>query len=402
MNPVNDKEGVPHDSGMLEDIELSSAQKTDGFAAIMTRMKSRSAQECAALKVQADEAVLGYEAYALGHEYLERGDFDAAGRWLRVAAGYGIPGAEEALQETAVGQTFDDVVGLTAVIPEPATSMPVPSASGVCITKGIHSGKNDQPWAAALDNLHARQTAAARASATQITEQARREADELLAEAQHRAQAVIDEAQAEAERIREAVHEQAGETAKEEEPMPGGTPPVRHQNRYPLYVSSKWTPVVDTEVQQLQDTLLGSATWSHVRGLLHEGYERAVQEWTATWQCTEYTQMWSAAHALDGVHGVLQTCRFQPAFRIALVPLDQVLGGLPLLVICRSAGDSGTAARSDTAHGPRHEKAFKPSDLLTGSAMAYIVSRSKLHVLGAGSGPRAAAPVGHLGEPDGT
>ncbi|WP_327341134.1 hypothetical protein [Streptomyces europaeiscabiei] len=154
MNPVEDKEGMPQ-----EGITLSSAEKRESFATIMKRLKGRSAEERAALTTQADETVLGYEAYALGQEYLERGDFGAAGRWLRVAAGHSIPGAEQALEEMAMRQTSLNVVGLTAagtaVRVEAAPPEALPSSSGVCITNRVHPGKNDEPWGAVLDNLNA-------------------------------------------------------------------------------------------------------------------------------------------------------------------------------------------------------------------------------------------------------
>ncbi|MFF1680761.1 hypothetical protein ACFVYG_32575 [Streptomyces sp. NPDC058256] len=215
MNPVEHENGMPQ-----ERITLSTAEKTDGFATIMKRLKGRSAQERAALKAQADEAVLGYEAFALGHEYLEAGVHEAAGRWLRVAAGHGIPGAEQALGEMVVRQTLEDfadftAVGGTALTVDAAAPEVVPARSGVCMTGGSHPAKGDELWVTVLDGVHAaRQESAARAEAAQITGQARREADELLAEAQRQAQAILDDARAEAERLRKAVRRQVIEEAK--------------------------------------------------------------------------------------------------------------------------------------------------------------------------------------------
>lgn len=88
-----------HGDGMRQEPTLSAAEKAQGFAAVMKRMKSRSPQERDRLQTQAEQVALGHEAYALALEYLDRGDDEAARRWLRVAAGHGIPGAAQDLEE---------------------------------------------------------------------------------------------------------------------------------------------------------------------------------------------------------------------------------------------------------------------------------------------------------------
>ncbi|MGV9252819.1 DivIVA domain-containing protein [Streptomyces sp. NPDC003697] len=162
--------GQDHDGERHEPLRLSPVEKADGFAAVMGRLKGRTVQEQARLRAQADAAVLGHEAYALGHDYRRRGNYVAAKRWLRVAADHSVPGAEEALEE------------IDAVTPAaPATAAdPAGSAPGTVIPSSSLAHEPFGTWATVVDSLDV--AACAQAQARRITEQARRTAEGLLAE----------------------------------------------------------------------------------------------------------------------------------------------------------------------------------------------------------------------------
>ncbi|MFE7037221.1 DivIVA domain-containing protein [Streptomyces sp. NPDC057621] len=429
MNPVDDKEGMPQD-GMLMDSTLSPAQDTDGFAAIMKRLKGRSAQERAALKTQADHAVLGYEAYALGHEYLERGDLDAAGRWLRVAAGHHVPGAEQALAELAEQSALNDVVTLAtvpaAVLVE-ATSHPTATRrpSGLCAADGSHPGKNDGLWAAAVANLHAvRQTAAARTSAEQIIERARREADELLAQAQRQAQTIVDDARDEAERIREVAHRQAvEEKKKEKEATSGAAALVRYPSLTPLYVTrvtgnlltstSDDLPWSKAEMQGLE------TVWSHpFRKCLHQALSTGFTTAQPSHELTPtYRDLWAAqnlAAVRERLHTALQThCYRDRAFKLALQvlpPAPAESGGCTASdLVLLPTGCRGKSLRADSgadalllwpalAHLLRNEEAFDRPDLLLRAVTAHAANAALRYALmDKDEGSGAAATALHAG-----
>ncbi len=170
-------------------ITLSTgAGKTHSFAAIMHRLKSRSADEQAQLRARADAAVLGHEAYALGHEHLGRGDYIAAKRWLRVAADHSVPGAEEALEEIDSGQVLDGgpASGAGADSATGVSFEPASAGGSVCVvveeTAEFNSGQ--PPWAALLERVYTGHIAAgAQAEARRVTEQASRDANEVVSRA---------------------------------------------------------------------------------------------------------------------------------------------------------------------------------------------------------------------------
>ncbi|MEV7740081.1 hypothetical protein AB0O75_50120 [Streptomyces sp. NPDC088921] len=179
-----------HEDGMRQEPTLSAAEKADGFAAVMKRLRSHSLDERARLQTQAEEVVLGYEAYALGQEYLGRGDYEAARRWLGVAAGHRIPGAAQAREEIARRQTLDGFPHLAAVSDDQAavSCETITSPHALRVVDGNHRSKGDQTWTFVMERLYAdRIAAAAREQAGQITAQARRDADAILAAARHQA-----------------------------------------------------------------------------------------------------------------------------------------------------------------------------------------------------------------------
>ncbi|MEU1407977.1 hypothetical protein ABZ471_37625 [Streptomyces sp. NPDC005728] len=182
-----------HEDGMRQEPTLSAAEKAEGFAAVMNRLKSHSPDERARLQTQAEEVALGHEAYALGQEYLDRGDYEAARRWLRVAAGHHIPGAAQTLEEIALRQTLDGFADLAALggAQTAADAVPcqtIPSPPAMRVVDGNHRFKGDQVWDPVMENLYAGMAAAARRQAERITAQAQREADAILAEARRQAE----------------------------------------------------------------------------------------------------------------------------------------------------------------------------------------------------------------------
>jgi hypothetical protein len=202
----SDGRDVPQECG------TPSAARKAGFAAVMQRLASRSEAERAVLAAEAEGAVLGYEAYALGQEYLERGNWAKALQWLRVAVRHRVPGADGTLAEAQTRQAADR---LAPQPPDAATRWSwhgadaAVSADSADTAPTVVCGQNritaptawrdwppvqvrlvrPDPWAA--------EQAAARAAAERITTQARREAAELLGRAQQQAEAAL-----------RAVHEQ--------------------------------------------------------------------------------------------------------------------------------------------------------------------------------------------------
>lgn len=182
-----------HEDGMRHEPTLSADEKADGFAAVMQRLQSHSPDDRARLQTQAEAAALGHEAYALGQEHLERGDFEAARRWLRVATGHHIPGAARALEEIALRQTLDEFTDGAAVggAHAPAGVVPcetIPSPLRPWTEDGQHR-LGALAWASSVEQLYVDQAvAAARQQAGRITAQARREADAILAEARQQAE----------------------------------------------------------------------------------------------------------------------------------------------------------------------------------------------------------------------
>ncbi|MET8816454.1 hypothetical protein ABZW47_31195 [Streptomyces sp. NPDC004549] len=209
-----------HEDGMRREPGLSAAEKTDGFAAVMRRLNSRTPQERARLELEAEEVRLGHEAYALGHEYLDRGDFDAARRWLGVAAGYRVPGAEQALEEIALHLMCDGLADSAVSGADPAAT---DSESCGSLPRPLRAPgstgwvKNIQAWTwdpGGMPDLPSE--VAARLQAEQITDRARREADAILAAARQEAGQVgemVRAARRQADAIRAAAREDAEATA---------------------------------------------------------------------------------------------------------------------------------------------------------------------------------------------
>ncbi|WP_329182744.1 hypothetical protein [Actinacidiphila glaucinigra] len=195
----------------------TGAGKTHSFAAIMQRLKGRSADEQAQLRARADAAVLGHEAYALGHEHLSRGNYIAAKRWLRVAADHSVPGAEAALEEIDSGQVLDGgpasgagADSATGVSCEPA------SAGGgvyVIVDETVQCNNEQPPWVALLERVYTSHIAAdAKAEAKRVTERASREADEVLSRAREQMRQEQAEFQRSLEEHRQAIAEALAES----------------------------------------------------------------------------------------------------------------------------------------------------------------------------------------------
>lgn len=182
-----------HEDGMRHKPTLSADEKADGFAAVMQRLQSHSPDDRARLQTQAEAAALGHEAYALGQEHLERGDFEAARRWLRVATGHHIPGAARGLEEIALRQPFETFIDVATIGGDHATAGTVPCET---IPSPLRPWTEDGQhrlgalaWTSSAKQLYVDQAvAAARQQAGRITAQARREADAILTEARKQAE----------------------------------------------------------------------------------------------------------------------------------------------------------------------------------------------------------------------
>lgn len=75
---------------------------SEGFQAVMESIERLTPRDIADLKLQADAAELGHEAYALGLALLERRELDQARYWLQAANRYHVTGARQALEDIEV------------------------------------------------------------------------------------------------------------------------------------------------------------------------------------------------------------------------------------------------------------------------------------------------------------
>lgn len=74
----------------------------EAFSALMASIRALGKQDRERLREQADSAEVGFDAYALGQEYLERGEWGTAQRWLRIADRHGVPGAADDLDRALI------------------------------------------------------------------------------------------------------------------------------------------------------------------------------------------------------------------------------------------------------------------------------------------------------------
>lgn len=198
MNPVDNDGGTPQ-----QDEHAQGQHETSGFASVMARLKNSDAAEREALAARTETVVVGYEAYAIGQQHLARGAHAAAGRWLKIAARHGVPGAEQALAELATQApsglaAFTAHDGQTALVEvEPLDCLPQTTQY---LPRGRGTDHSTGSWGLVLDWQSGQEARAARAEAEQITLQAGRHADETLAQAR-----------AEAERITLQADQQASE-----------------------------------------------------------------------------------------------------------------------------------------------------------------------------------------------
>ncbi|MFE4758256.1 hypothetical protein ACFRIB_50280 [Streptomyces mirabilis] len=249
MNPIQHQDGERHEA-----LSPNPTEKADRFAAIMKRLKGRSEQERAQLRSQVDGAILGHEAYALGHENLRRGNYVAANRWLRVAADHSVPGAEQALDEIEVSPTGAATSPMTVEVTT-ADSDPCTAA----MSRPVHH--DFEKWASVLHNWieAGLMTSAARAEAQEITAQAHRAADEFLAKARQELQTVED-ARVEAERRIAAQYRASAELLREAERL--------QQEARLILQKVRWAD----EVHSGESTLvLGGGAWQRPRPIAIDG-----------------------------------------------------------------------------------------------------------------------------------
>ncbi|MFE5952556.1 hypothetical protein ACFQ7G_19500 [Streptomyces massasporeus] len=191
-----------------QDQHTPSRGEARGFASVMARLKGSDAAERAALAAETEETVVGYEAYSIGQEHLGRGAHAAAGRWLKIAARHGVPGAEQALAELAAHRNPPGFTQFTAgdghaVVVDVPSFPAARTVLDLCQVGG-------EGWERVTDVQAMQEAQAARAEAEQITLQARRQAAEELRQAQERAA----EALSRAEELEETMRRQAEETAR--------------------------------------------------------------------------------------------------------------------------------------------------------------------------------------------
>lgn len=208
MNHFHHPDGERHQTA-----SLSQNEKAEGFAEVMKRLKNSSEPERGQLRAQADAAILGHEAYALGYDNFRRGNHVAAKRWLRVAADHSVPGAEEALEEIEAGPA-------SPVLPEPppveiaVDTEPCPRGDSRPVSEdfaGLSSLLQD--WAKASLTMDV-----ARGKAREMAEHAREAAEKLIAETRQD----VERARADAWEEIAAQHRLVAELLREAEELQRG------------------------------------------------------------------------------------------------------------------------------------------------------------------------------------
>lgn len=171
------------------------------FTELMDSIGSLSDQDRKRAREQADAAVLGFEAYALGQEYLERGDFDGALRWLRIAADHDVPGARRLLEDTVLRTALDrqpsGQPGPGAARSAGFSSSRTQAGKGLWLHEGTERSWGAGSYECGPDQRAAALLSAAREQAGAILAKARSEARTLAAEAQ----TTLDDAQQKAAEI---------------------------------------------------------------------------------------------------------------------------------------------------------------------------------------------------------
>ncbi|MFF5654457.1 hypothetical protein ACFY8N_39470 [Streptomyces collinus] len=82
-----------------DDPTYTDAELDAGFSALLTDLEQLTPERAREADGLATEAELGSDAYALGLEYLERGELERATRWLRIAASHGVSAAQQQLDD---------------------------------------------------------------------------------------------------------------------------------------------------------------------------------------------------------------------------------------------------------------------------------------------------------------
>ncbi|MET8030606.1 hypothetical protein [Streptomyces avermitilis] len=306
-----------HEDGMRREPGLSAAEKADGFAAIMRRVNSHTPQEQAQIQLETEGVMLGHEAYALAHEYLDRGDFDAARRWLRVAAGRRIPGAERALEELALRLTCEGLVD-----PEAADAEQAAGDSGACgplprplrATDGSHRMKNIQAWTWGLDGMSDRSSeVAARVQTEQIIGQARREANAITAGARQELEQIgelFKEARRQADGLRAAAQEKVEMTAAVCAQRISEVEKDRAEAGQLLSEARQLVEEIQSQVAKLQTAARGGTRWRD--GSPAGGERRSVAR---TYE-DDHARRVRVLRALSGLEGegepVQKVLRFSP------------------------------------------------------------------------------------------
>ncbi|MDX2557260.1 ATP synthase subunit B family protein [Streptomyces stelliscabiei] len=82
-----------------DDPTYTDAELDAGFTDLLAGLEQLTPERTRQADDLATEAELGSDAYALGLEYLERGDLERATHWLRIAASHGVSAARQQLND---------------------------------------------------------------------------------------------------------------------------------------------------------------------------------------------------------------------------------------------------------------------------------------------------------------
>ncbi|MEU5201005.1 hypothetical protein AB0G86_44390 [Streptomyces scabiei] len=172
-----------------DDPTYTDAELDAGFSALLTDLEQLTPEHAREVDGLATEAELGSDAYALGLEYLERGELERATRWLRIAASHGVSAGQ---------QQLDDARELHRTV-DPLSAKPVRPRlrSGERLAELLDcSSWLDTPDLSAVSGLPAAASRLAEALDAELRlAKARQEAERILADARRAAAQIAADAQ---------------------------------------------------------------------------------------------------------------------------------------------------------------------------------------------------------------
>ncbi|MFJ2007771.1 hypothetical protein [Streptomyces chartreusis] len=239
-DPIEDMLAALHE----DDPAYTGEELDAGFNAVLNDLARLTPQRAKEAEDLAVEAELGSDAYALGLEYLERGDLERATRWLRVAASHGIRAAEQQLHDAReLHRTVDSLTPSTTPLS--------------CTDHAPQDQVFEDPSELTRRRLFAPEARLRELSTEGYLCDARKEAERILANARRAAaqiaarEAEAQQVLADAQRTAAQITESAQHAAGRLEPVPRALADGRHK--------LLWWPSHDAERDQALTLIASTA-----------------------------------------------------------------------------------------------------------------------------------------------